>query len=56
VKPAGVKQSCWLMPPSGDRGNLRSVTPIGFARAVFQANAPQGMEFRLNGGVQEATA
>jgi hypothetical protein len=28
------------MPPSEDRSNLRSVTPMGFAVAVFQANAP----------------
>lgn len=27
-------------PPSADRGDLRSVTPMGFARAVFYANAP----------------
>lgn len=27
-----------LMPPSDDRANLRSATPSGFARAVFQAN------------------
>ena len=27
-----------LMPPSKDRGNLRSATPTGFARAVFEAN------------------
>ena len=26
------------LPPSKDRGNLRSVTPAGFARAVFEAN------------------
>ena len=26
------------LPPSEDRGNLRSVTPSGFARAVFEAN------------------
>lgn len=26
--------------PSDDRGDIRSVTPMGFARAVFQANAP----------------
>ena len=37
-KPAGVKQSVWKMPPSADRGDKRSVTPPGFARAVFQAN------------------
>jgi hypothetical protein len=29
-----------LLPPSADRGDLRSETPMGFARAVFQANAP----------------
>ena len=28
-----------LMPPSSDRANLRSATPMGFARAVFAANA-----------------
>lgn len=27
-----------LMPPSANRGDLRSVTPMGFARAVFEAN------------------
>jgi len=27
------------MPPSEDRGDRRSVTPMGFARAVFAANA-----------------
>ncbi|AMV20448.1 hypothetical protein [Planctomyces sp. SH-PL14] len=27
-----------LMPPSADRANLRSATPMGFARAVFEAN------------------
>jgi hypothetical protein len=27
-----------LMPPSKDRGAKRSVTPMGFARAVFEAN------------------
>lgn len=27
------------LPPSEDRGHLRSVTPNGFARAVFEANA-----------------
>lgn len=28
------------MPPSADRGDKQSVTPLGFAYAVFQANAP----------------
>lgn len=26
------------LPPSADRGDLRSITPMGFARAVFEAN------------------
>jgi hypothetical protein len=30
----------WQLPPSADRADLRSVTPTGFARAVFLANAP----------------
>lgn len=29
-----------LMPPSDERANLRSETPMGFARAVFKANYP----------------
>lgn len=29
-----------LLPPSEDRANLRSATPMGFARAVFEANRP----------------
>ena len=29
-------------PPSPERGNLRSETPMGFARAVFDANRPDG--------------
>ncbi len=29
-----------LLPPSEDRANLRSATPEGFARAVFEANQP----------------
>lgn len=28
-------------PPSADRADFRSSTPMGFARAVFQANAPE---------------
>lgn len=28
-----------LMPPSPDRANLRSETPVGFAQAVFEANS-----------------
>jgi hypothetical protein len=38
VKPEDVKESCWKCPPSEDRGDIRSITPPGFARAVFEAN------------------
>lgn len=31
------------MPPSADRGDKRSITPMGFARAVFRANAVREM-------------
>jgi len=37
--PEGTTQKIWLMPPSEDRANKRSETPMGFARAVFAANA-----------------
>lgn len=30
-----------LLPPSDERANLRSATPMGFARAVFEANRPR---------------
>lgn len=39
-KPADVKASIHLMPPSADRGDKRSITPEGFARAVFHVNEP----------------
>lgn len=39
VKPDGVRESVWKMAPSADRGDRRSVTSKGFARAVFNANA-----------------
>lgn len=29
--------------PSDDRGNVRSAAPMGFARAVFQANSPAAL-------------
>jgi hypothetical protein len=29
------------MPPGPERANLRSATPMGFARAVYEANKPQ---------------
>lgn len=38
-----------LMPPSDDRGDLRSVTPAGFAQAVFEANR-KDREFSLLAG------
>ena len=38
VKPVGVKESVWKMAPADDRGDRRSITPKGFARAVFAAN------------------
>ena len=37
-KPESVEQSIWKMPPSKERGDLRSVTPLRFAEAVFKAN------------------
>ena len=40
TEPPDVKESCWKAPPSKDRGDLRSITPEGFARAVFAANEP----------------
>jgi hypothetical protein len=30
----------WLLPPSDNRANLRSETPMGFVNAVFEANRP----------------
>ena len=40
VKPTQGMKLYWLR-PSEERANLRSVTPSGFARAVFKANDPQ---------------
>lgn len=40
-QPEGVTQKIWKMPPSDDRDDLRSETPPGFARAVFEANRRQ---------------
>lgn len=34
-------------PPGPDRANIRSATPLGFARAVFAANAPQAGAFLI---------
>jgi hypothetical protein len=38
LKPNDVRESCWKMAPGPDRAQKRSVTPAGFARAVFEAN------------------
>ena len=38
--PATEGSKMHLMTPSADRAALRSATPMGFARAVFRANAP----------------
>jgi hypothetical protein len=38
AKPLDVEQTIWRMPPSEDRGDLRSITSAGFSRAVFEAN------------------
>lgn len=46
VKPVeGSKM--WLLPPSDARSDLRSITPQGFARAVFEANAPHNKSLEL---------
>ena len=37
VKPLG-KNPIWNMPPSKNRGEIRSITPRGFAEAFFRAN------------------
>ena len=39
--PKDCKSIMWELPPSDDRQNLRAVTPMGFAQAVFEANAPE---------------
>lgn len=37
IKPKG-KNPIWYMPPSKERGDKRSITPQGFAKAFFKAN------------------
>lgn len=37
-EPGGVTDMIWKMAPSPERANDRSVTPPGFAKAVFRAN------------------
>lgn len=41
ARPANVRESVWKMPPGADRGDKRSITPAGFARAVWAANDPR---------------
>lgn len=36
--PEPHRQDCWRETPSDDRADIRSATPMGFARAVFEAN------------------
>lgn len=38
--PATQGSKMHLLPPSPERANLRSATPMGFARAVFNSNHP----------------
>jgi site-specific DNA-cytosine methylase len=45
--PEGTTQKIWLMSPSDERSDLRSETPPGFARAVFEANGSQLEAARL---------
>ena len=40
IDPLEIRTSCADMSPSEDRGNKRSVTPMGFSEAVFAANTP----------------
>ena len=40
-KPANCDQRIWTCPPSEDRADIRSATPMGFARAVYEANKEQ---------------
>ena len=37
-KPEDCDQRIWKMPPSEDRADKRSETPMGFARAVYSSN------------------
>jgi hypothetical protein len=48
VRPDDVKENCWKMPPSVERADLRSITPAGFARAVFDANHQRIESARVN--------
>lgn len=43
-------------PPSEERANIRSATPLGFAKAVFMANAPHLRHANDNGQAAAAVA
>jgi hypothetical protein len=47
VKPEGVKQKILLASPGEDRADVRSETPEGFARAVFEANNPNKLKLAI---------
>lgn len=38
---ARTAERIWRMPPSAERQNERSITPLGFSVAVFEANVPR---------------
>lgn len=38
--PAPHRQDCWRASPGDDRADDRAETPMGFARAVYEANSP----------------
>lgn len=42
------RSDCWLASPSDDRGDIRAITPAGFARAVFEANDPLAAQAALS--------
>jgi hypothetical protein len=44
VRPADTQEKVWRMAPSADRGDKRSETPMGFARACYAANEPPQTE------------
>ena len=41
-EPEEVEPVIWKMPPSSDRGDKRSITPQGFANAVYNFNKEAG--------------
>jgi hypothetical protein len=45
--PPGTKQKIWLEPPGENRQDIRSETPAGFARAVFEANNPNKLKVAI---------